>query len=287
MMELVAVAEELVGTGGGKGGGGGPVNDPTTPGGGSPVPHYFPCTRPPCTAPTGGLPILPIPDEPPINKTPCEKMNVLKDEQSMLQNLNNFIGNPSPLYQRELGLPIGPDGTGNILQGGTITSTTMPQVDLPYVPSLSRLFCWIHTHPNLNPDILPIFSPSDLITIYSLLEYRKSNNQPWANYTELSVGVINWKHEAYFLVIDDINAFTQFASKFDFANQGDNNPELEQMYKEYNIKHNTSTADAEKNFLSFLKSANCGLKVMKANSDFSQFSELSLSNNLVTSTTCL
>ncbi|WP_255154772.1 hypothetical protein [Ferruginibacter sp. HRS2-29] len=278
------------GTGGGTGGGGGTTNNPTTPiNGGNPVPHHFPCSRPPCTAPTGGLPILPIPDEPPINKTPCEKMAPLINYQSTLQTLDGYMSNPDPSFHRELGLPIGPDGIGNYEFGGIITSSTstpVPQVNLNYQSNLSTLLYWIHTHPDFNPKILPIFSPSDIMTIYHLLQYRNSANQPWTDFTKLTVGIINWKHEAYFLVIDNVNDFMQFASDYDFALQGEDNLELEKMYNAYNITHNTSTNDTEKNFLSFLNRVGGGLKVMKANNNFSQFSELKLENGVVVSVPC-
>jgi hypothetical protein len=60
--------------------------------------------------------------------------------------------------------------------------------------------------------------------------------------------------------------------------------ELSDNYNSYNIKRTNSSATNEQQFLQFLKREGIGMKLLKANSNLSAFSILSLNrnNNLVT-----
>ncbi|MCP9752130.1 hypothetical protein EGI32_14275 [Ferruginibacter sp. HRS2-29] len=275
--------EDGGGTGGGNTGGGeggSPGNGPGGGGGSSP-PHNYPCPVPgTCPPPGGGIGF--IPDEPPVNKTPCEKILPFKEGTETLQLLWTQMNSSDPALKREVGFGFYSNQAPLYYQGPLISNTKIPEINFNLT---TNCLGYIHTHPDFNDKMLPIFSPSDIIALYQALTLRVGN-QPIADFTTFSIGVLNWKGDAYFMVIDDINKFYTFANRYDFYNQSENNTEFELDFKRANINHNTNAADTEKNFLQFLKSIDCGIKVLKSDQNFTQFTQLSLPKTTIISLTC-
>ncbi|MEO8772278.1 MAG: hypothetical protein ABI402_19420 [Ferruginibacter sp.] len=277
--------------GGGSTGGGGNSGSTTPPDPNAPPPNQIPpCDgwdrilitadgfyRGECTPPT---PIPPVPPSSPEDPTPCEKAAFLKNTSfipTIFSELRTEAMATNPPTNHESGyryLDIGPYPKS---VGPTFGNNTIKEVGCP----LTKMWGWIHTHPG---STLPIFSPDDLLLAYAILNSVTSTNESCGDPATFTFGVTVQNGSTYIITIQDIGNFNNFIqNKVDpVTAPGD----FGRIYKTY-VHQNTTAAEAEKGFLQMLEFYNAGISVLKANDNFTSYSELKLENgNTVTPYPC-
>jgi hypothetical protein len=147
------------------------------------------------------------------------------------------------------------------------------------VPSVGQPFLagYIHLHFDNCPS--PIFSPDDfeaLASFYFINEtYYSSSPIIDENFTfTLVTGTAT-----YVMVIDEPNAFENFCNKYVFDGGSSDLDRLSRDFESYDINRTNTDEENEKRYLQFLKRISPGLKVLKANSDLSGYSLLTLDRN--------
>ena len=129
---------------------------------------------------------------------------------------------------------------------------------------------YMHSHYPGCPE--PIFSPGDIQLAFDLY---KTNKVVYPFVFAVATAQGN-----YVMVINDPTAFDDFGSKY-FLEDSPKDPEdLTKVFKTYKLSLSNSVAQNEKLFLDFLKGQNgTGIELLKANSGFTQYEKLTLSEN--------
>jgi hypothetical protein len=235
---------------------------------------------PPCPPPNDGGGWVPSDESPP---SPCEKTNILKNNESIRQGFNQVKASVNLPY--EIALTYTSTGQPVTVVGPTIQNGNDAQVGIP----IDRfIYGYLHSHPIITPQtdppIVPMFSVGDIKVIYDLWN-TQLNNQPIIDFNSFTIGVTTGYGQSYFMVIDDLNKFISFGNTW-FAN--DDLKDISKKYGYYNISPTNNPEVNEKSFLQFIGSLNMGASVLKANADFTQYSLLSLSHggNTLYTTPC-
>lgn len=129
---------------------------------------------------------------------------------------------------------------------------------------------YMHSHYPGCPE--PIFSPGEIQLAFDLY---KTNKVVYPFVFAVATAQGN-----YVMVINDPTAFDDFGSKY-FLEDSPKDPEdLTKVFKTYKLSLSNSVAQNEKLFLDFLKGQNgTGIELLKANSGFTQYEKLTLSEN--------
>ncbi len=132
---------------------------------------------------------------------------------------------------------------------------------------------YIHTHPGSGT--LPIFSPDDLSSAYeTVTAVNPSTGQPITDVTKFVLGVTTKNGDSYFMTIQDLDSFKKF-----YEDYLDEQTRKKDFQFEDFINSNTSSIDAELQFLKIMISSNAGIGLLKSNNSFTSFSELTLGNH--------
>lgn len=129
---------------------------------------------------------------------------------------------------------------------------------------------YIHSH---FPGTLSVFSVSDLATLAAL--YKNGKIKDTGTFV---MGVVTASGTQYMLTIDDPAQFGSFANNFLNANNQFSDDAIKMQAYQYkqvnNISVETSAENNEINFVKFLEDNNSGLKVLKGDATFSNWSLL-------------
>ena len=209
---------------------------------------------------------------------PCAKVAPLKTDTLFKNNINVLKTKLSG--DREYAYLHKPDGSWPTSLIPGIPNECEVKVSL--YTGMTNLRNYTHIHNNSCE--LPIFGTEDLKTIGEFLNVHKYLS-PQHNLMDslMSFGLLT-DSAYYVLVIDNPNSLENFYFEY-FSEDGSKDiKELSDNYNSYNIKRTNSSATNEQQFLQFLKREGIGMKLLKANSNLSAFSILSLNrnNNLVT-----
>ena len=134
----------------------------------------------------------------------------------------------------------------------------------------------VHSHV---PGKLKIFSVEDIESVFT------AANSPFTQVDNFFFGVAipatgSNSSEAYLLVINDIDKFIRFGSKYYGNNPSSEISELNKLYANaYNIDGATNSNEAESRFLRFVKDQDMGISLLKANSDFTAYTNLTLNRD--------
>jgi len=266
--------------GGDPGGGGIPLGDPGggTTGGGSGGGGGGGGTPPDCDpGPTGnrteiafncgpGWEPLPIDDDPPIPEDPCAKIDSLKQEAEFRGAFANLESKTNE--NREYGYRVGEDGFYDLVTGPAGGSN-----GVNFIVS-GNIHFLMHSHFTGG---LPIFSGGDFETIKAIYDvnYLKTDKFFFGLSTETG---------SYVITIENSQKFRDFLDNYiDIPNES---PKFEQKYMDYKIG---KFSDNNKNIIEFFKlmeKLKTGTSLLKANSDFTEFSKVSVSNNSLVLTPC-
>lgn len=225
-------------------------------------------------------PVTTVPDPLP---TPCEKTLLLKNTNSIKQGFQQLKASVN--IPNEIAITFTNSGQPLTYIGPTIQNDNA-QVSIQPTTYIAG---YLHTHPQIipqpDPPICPMFSVGDLKTIYDLWKARDIANHPIIDFTTFTIGVTTGYGQSYFLTIDDPDKFLSFAEKW---LEDEDQSELSRKFSYYNIEPENDAELNEKNFLEFIESLDMGASLLKANQDFSQYSQLKLSNtgNSLTSIQC-
>ncbi|SUX46136.1 hypothetical protein [Chryseobacterium indoltheticum] len=130
---------------------------------------------------------------------------------------------------------------------------------------------FIHSH---YAGLLPVFSVSDLATLAWMYKNGKIKDV-----STFVMGVVTASGTQYMITIDNGIQFTSFASSMlDSQNQYSTvmSSMQEIMYVKNGITNNNTLENNENNFLRYLQSNNSGLKILKGDKNFSDWSLLEI-----------
>lgn len=253
------------------GGGGG--GTPSGGGGDPPPPPPFPCPSsqsrgvpPPTCGPTPfPQPIVPIPTQP--QPSPCSKVYALFQNAAIKAKYVQVRN--ERLDPQESAWSYTANGTGGYYSYG-LSGKLEVNINYPPLPTLSKGS--VHCH---NAGGFPIFSLVDIKeNLCGLVGGILSTNA--------CVGMVSPSGDTYILTVQDINDFATFADNL-------TNDIMEDREKEYELYIDKTTspgANMEKSFLEYLEKYNSGLGVVKANANFTEFTELKLVGNVRTEVPC-
>lgn len=142
-----------------------------------------------------------------------------------------------------------------------------PGIDIKVAKPLDGL---LHSHYS---GLLSIFSPDDIRDIYILDNAHNINSV--LNFT---LGVSTSANTNYVIKIEDLDEFRTFANNY--LNSDIGFSLFSNIYENlYQIKPSNTSAMNELNFLKFLKITNSGLRLFKANDNFTYYTPLGLDAN--------
>ena len=127
----------------------------------------------------------------------------------------------------------------------------------------------IHSH---FEGLLSVFSPDDLFTISRLYKEGKMVNP-----STFTIGVVTNQGTQYLLMIEDLNKFGEYSSTLLGNNKGYD--QYSSIYKGFGIRETNSSEVNEKAFLHYLELTNSGLKLLKGDATFSNWSRRSVDEN--------
>lgn len=232
---------------------GGTYIPPTPP---PPHPPYFPCPAsqdpqvppPGCSSPQGPIVVLPYDEIP----SPCQVIDAL-----MLRP--NF-----PLFFSTLRTKCTDNYETAFLYKNNVTNYgevigPVGELGLSVTP-VEPIEGIIHNH-FIDDESLSVFSSDDIANLYKVFVDGKMVNPQ-----KFVLGVVT-ATTSYVVIIEDVAKFNTFGANYinildDF------------FYSGYDIHEDNSDADNEKNMLLGLQFMESGLKVFKANSDFTSFSPI-------------
>lgn len=132
-----------------------------------------------------------------------------------------------------------------------------------------KIDSFIHSH---FTGLLSIFSPADLLSLAAMYKNNNINNL-----NTFIVGVVTASGTQYMMVIDDPQKFIQYANSTLPGNnvtQNDLNI-ADYSYEKLNkINSGNSVAVNEQRFVKYISSNGSGLKLLKGNSDFTEWEQL-------------
>jgi hypothetical protein len=130
---------------------------------------------------------------------------------------------------------------------------------------------FIHTH---YEGLLSVFSPADIFAMSQLYL-----NDKMVNPGTFTMGVVTASGTQYLLMIDNLNEFSKYANMLVGTSSLD---EYSYSYETiFKIKPTNSPEDNEKAFIQFLDAAHTGLKLLKGDATFSNWSRRSVDENHV------
>lgn len=208
--------------------------------------------------------------------SPCEKMKELANDDTFkgyLSAMKTFATSTVPEANREIAYTRTNDGNYSDVFVGELGAD---RVDVA-VPSPINIHMHTHQPQSLDPDSLPVYSASDLYNIYWLLD-----NDKITNFRDFALTLVT-ETTTYAIRIKSKTAFlTAFQNFFNIT--GDTDAELgikflENVMKEFGINSNESDVNNETNFVKMLENLSqnnggTGLQLFKANTDYSNWSEL-------------
>lgn len=204
--------------------------------------------------------------EPEPAPDPCAKARSMEADTSFKSKMNTLKGKTSENYEAGY---VKISGQPAIYQTGTPGDLTFP------VPSVSQLANQsleyiAHSH-NTDPLALSIFGFADL---FMYAQYVHSSKV--VNPNTFTMSVTTGYGTSYALVLEDATKFSAFYNTYCSNAIGGN--ALKSLI-DANVKETNSKEVNEKKFLSILSNLNSGIKLLKANSDFTDWSKLSHNSN--------
>lgn len=128
---------------------------------------------------------------------------------------------------------------------------------------------FIHTH---YEGLLSVFSPDDIFAMSELYLAEKMVNPG-----TFTMGVVTASGTRYLLMIENLDEFSAYANKLVKESTLDLFTGVYANY--FNIKPTNSTENNEKAFLQFLETTHSGLKLLKGDATFSNWSRRSVNDN--------
>lgn len=241
---------------------GGPIaGSPGTGGTGVGIPSNYPCpstmSRNIPAMPCNGVPPPPI-DPTPITpiKMPCEKVSDIFQFAGVRTGYHDLVDFSQG--DTEFGIAWNNAG-GQYLSGGT---SNAGDVEISLV---ANCISYAHCH-TANAEFY-LFSGGDLEGIYHNLDAALVDEK-------IVVGLVSPSGTTYFLTIQDKPAFMQAFANF-IAEEPDAS-ERDNIYYKY-FKDLDTQGQKEHAFLKFINDINAGTGLVRANSTFTEFTELKLS----------
>jgi hypothetical protein len=248
----------LTGGGGGDSGGGG--------GGGS---DWIPPTD--CYSGRTSTPNLPpcepgwepVEDNPVDFPTPCEKANNLKNDPVSIGKFKQLQLLVNSDHEEAYAMPQSANGAIQHFIGNSN--------DKKVKSTLTNMVrSHLHNHYN-DVDELSLFSPDDFSAIAQFFSGNKINPN---NFT---MGVTTSFGTNYIMVIDDPTAFSNFINSYVYDENTNEN--LPNLFTRYGIHHSSTIAANELAMLQLFKDKGSGIKMLKADANFTQFEELTLNRD--------
>jgi hypothetical protein len=266
------------GTGGGSSGGG------NNNGGGSSGGNNGTGNNTPTIKPHIGINVKPFT----LTTKPCESLKEFTNDPNIKASLVDLRDNKlgaTPYREHGYSYSKEPNGstTTTALPPGSVGSSTIG------IPAGGTKYSASHTHPD-DGLTMPMFSPEDIIVLYTLLKHYNYNstngtqNQMLSSFT-YTVTTING---TYAMKIDN-TLFYGFMSSImnDTKKKNQFISELKTLQKNKNTTD--SASGFEKDFLNFVSKYNLNISLYKANQDFTNWNKLSVNPtnpNNITSTPC-
>jgi uncharacterized membrane protein YgcG len=210
--------------------------------------------------PTGWNPI-------PIMLDPCDKVIAMFSNPLIKSKYVTIRSEAGGAF--ETGFNYGASGIGNYFSGQNQPKHSV-EILLPFTGVLGTVHC--HDQGSLH-----IFAPQDIRNIYT----ATVNNL--ANPSKCIFGVVSPLGVTYLLTIQDLDAYQSFCANFI---EGETNDFQDSKFDDYVKKSTQSGNLTEKKFLQFIRDKGAGFSLIRANADFTSFTELKLINNEVIPIPC-
>lgn len=207
------------------------------------------------------------PEDPPV-EDPCIRVAPLKQDADFKNSFQYLKSKAVPSETREYGFYGKKSGPYILVYG---EENVEDGVNFHIFDTIKVI---MHSH----PWGLPIFSVADFETVAGVFDAHLIDNV----YT-FTIGLAT-DSGSYILTIDNLQKFKTFLD--DYIDESTGSEDFEELYKAHKIKDAGSAEQGVINFLEMLTSVDAGMTLLKANDDFSGYSKLSTSNNILHSTPC-
>ena len=127
--------------------------------------------------------------------------------------------------------------------------------------------------------LLSVFSCTDLQDLFNIIKNPKITD-------DFFYGLVTQSGTKYMLTISDRSAFLAFGDKYLSTLSKLESFESEYYSNKYGIDINNSSSNNELSFVKMMSEMNTGIAIFAANTDFSNYKQLSIVNNQIISSNC-